>query len=182
MSMVQDGLGDYKDAGVDDLASASYSHARHVSRSFADGCRMIVAGLIVTLVCDLGIAVVTIINIFSFASNPPTAATSYTEQRDFQGALRTAFLSCGFTMVLFAVNVVGFRNVLLGVHTAVRRVSARASTHVRSSRASTAVRSSVCHQHLPPPSCDGSAPSCQVVPLPEVLLRLRREPFVCHLD
>lgn len=158
----------------------SYPHAHCCLPSCADGCRMIVGGHIGTLTCDLGIAAVTIINIFSFASNPPTTASSYTEQRDFQGALRTALLSCGFTVVLFGVNVAGFRNVLLGVQTAVQRVSIQASNRVRS-RASPRVQSNRGSQQLPLPSCDAHAPSCQVMPLPEVALLICVDLLVCPL-
>lgn len=96
-------------------------------------CSALIGGHALTLACDLGIGTVALLNIFSYASNPPTSSSSYLDRNEFQQALRTGLLSCAFSVVAFGVNVVGFRNVLRGVNVALRRISHRVSETIRKS-------------------------------------------------
>eukprot|EP00892_Ulva_mutabilis_P009755 jgi/Ulvmu1/7151/UM034_0058.1 len=132
------------------------------------GMRLIVGGLALTLVCDLGIASVTLVNIYSISSNPPSTATSYAGRRETQPALRMAFLSCASTVIAFCVNLVGLRSILRRVRIAVRRLSERATARTQlrrsgahSSMVSPATVTPSMHgliQHVPVPQDDVRGP------------------------
>ena len=64
-------------------------------------CRAALGGHGVALCCDLGIAVVELLNIFSFAQNPAGSSGSFSDRAEFNQELALAILSVLFAMFSF---------------------------------------------------------------------------------
>ena len=121
-------------------------------------CRLLLAGKVVTLACDLGIAALTILNLCSMANNPATTGTSYASSKAFRAELLTAVLSCTFTILSFGVSIFGFQRVLTSLQAAVRRVSNRVSQHL-------SIRSTRTAEHT---ATNGVAGYQRIAPAPQV--------------
>lgn len=69
----------------------------------------------VLLLCDLGICIVTLVDILSMASSPPTLDNRLASEAELHRELLTVVLSCMFSIISFCWSVIGMGKVLRGV-------------------------------------------------------------------
>lgn len=104
----------------DDRNNMCWSECAFISHAPS---RLVVAGRIVGLLCDLSIVLISLLKLYSDTSIPDAVGATG-EAAAIRREIAFTFMSCALSVASFAASMIGLRRLLRGMQTTLRRSSA----------------------------------------------------------